>query len=130
MAEALSVVGILVSLVQTFNLAVSSTNDISVSSVEHRRLLNEYAVHMHVLENCISIIKTCREGPHLIAVLDVAKQCAETGQELAQRNSKVVGENGKPRTVFLLASFDKLRDLLAVFRFYVSSLQQLVQRLV
>jgi hypothetical protein len=126
MAEVLGVTAGLVSIVQTFNNAFLAFGGAGIA--EHHRLLSEYSVHMRILNHCIGIIQSCCEGPLLETVLEVAKQCAEIGHELAYRNEKATGKNGKKRIVYALASFDKLLALHKDFKSYVSWLHQLVQR--
>jgi hypothetical protein len=126
MAEVLGVTAALLSIIQNFNYAFLADGGAGVA--EHHRLLSEYSVHMRILNHCIGIIQSCRKGDLLETVLEVAKQCAEIGQELAYRNEKVAGKNGRKRIVYALASFDKLLALHKDFKSYVSWLHQLVQR--
>jgi hypothetical protein len=127
--EAISSVSGLLSLVQTFTRALESINNLSDSSLsDHRRLLSEYAVLMGVLKHCVSVIQNSHEGPLLQTVLYVADQCWKIGQDLATRNEKVIGKNGRKRIVYALASGDKLALLHTDFKFYVDTLHQLVQR--
>ena len=125
MADVLSILGAIAALTQGFEYGYSTV--LRKDRNGNNPMLRDYAVHMHILRFCGGVIQDCtHEDPLSTAILETAKQCAEIGVELTERDQKE--RVARKQTRFALTSSDKLEALYKDFITNVSLLHQLVQR--